>query len=60
MKSTISIGEAIAIFKDITRTDKTSLEKRMAIDMVLRMPTHNGIEKDEFIDVMRWEKGIRL
>lgn len=60
MKSTISIGEAIAIFKDITRTDKTSLEKRMAIDMVLRMPTHDGIKKDEFIDVMRWEKGIRL
>lgn len=55
----ISLGAAVAIFKDINRTDYSSLEKRKAIDIVMHMPTHNGITKAELINVLKWERGIK-
>ncbi len=47
-------GIAVAICKDI-RSEKYSVnEKGLAIHQMLSMATHNGITKQELIDVLMW------
>lgn len=52
----MNIGKAAAIFQNINSEDFTDYEKLEAIDMVLDMPTHNGITKGQILDVCRWMK----
>lgn len=50
----MSTGKAIAIVKDIQRTDVTDEEKALAIYVVMEMPTHMSITKDELINAIKW------
>ena len=50
----MKIGEAVAIFLEIDRDDKTAEEKGTAIYEVLKMPTHNGITKKQMLAVIKW------
>lgn len=50
----MKIGEAVAIFLEIERDDKTTEEKGTAIYEVLKMPTHNGITKKQMLAVIKW------
>lgn len=54
----MDIKTAIAIFKDIYRTDGNVIEKKKAIKLVANMPTQNGIKKAEMMDVIRWMTGM--
>ncbi len=53
----MSKGMAVAIFKDIYTTVATEEEKMESIKMVLSMGTHNGIRKQDFINVLRYLMG---
>ena len=50
----MNIGTAIAIFLQIYSDQYSVREKAVAIRMVLDMPTHNGIRKDEILKVLSW------
>lgn len=50
----MNIGRAVAIFINIESADFSDEEKSQAILQVVQMPTHNGIKKDCFIDVIWW------
>ena len=50
----MNIGVACAIFKPIDSTKYTEDEKIQAIQLVLDMPTHNGITKDKILAAFRW------
>lgn len=43
-----------AIFLNIGSKEYSVEEKGAAIQMVCNMPTHNGINKDRMLDVIRW------
>ncbi len=47
-------GKACAIFKDITIPGLTDIERGVAIKTVLNMETHNGITKNEMLEVIRF------
>ena len=53
----MSKGMAVAIFKDIYTQVATEEEKMESIKMVLSMETHNGIRKQDFINVLRYLMG---
>lgn len=53
----MSKGMAVAIFKDIYTQVATEEEKMESIKMVLSMGTHNGIRKQDFINVLRYLMG---
>lgn len=50
----MSTGKAIAIVKNIQSTDFTDKEKALAIYVVMNMPTHMSITKEELINVIEW------
>ena len=50
----MSTGKAIAIVKNIESTDFTDKEKALAIYVVMNMPTHMSITKDELINAIKW------
>lgn len=50
----MNLGKANAIFKNIESDGYADEEKLIAIEMVLDMPTHNGITKDTILNVFRW------
>lgn len=50
----MNIGQALAIFSDIENPVFAEKEKALAIYMVLRMSTHNGVTKDKMLEVIEW------
>ena len=52
----MGLGKATAVFISINDQEWTDYERLEAIDIVLDMPTHNGITKDEILNVCRWMK----
>ena len=48
----MNIGQATAIFKNIYNSGADDKEKFDAIKTVLNMETHNGITKQEIINVL--------
>lgn len=48
----MNIGQAVAIFQNIYKSDIEDKEKFEAIKTVLNMETHNGITKQEFINAL--------
>lgn len=48
----MKIGKACAIFMQIDSDEYTVEEKGTAIYEVLKMPTHNGINKDKMLSVI--------
>ena len=50
----MKIGKACAIFAQIDSEKYTVEEKGTAIYEVLKMPTHNGITKDQMLSVIRF------
>jgi len=68
----MKIGKACAVFLNIDSCEYTAKEKGTAIYEVLKMPTHNGINKDAMLRVIKFllelaydipeedEKGARI
>lgn len=50
----MNIGKANAVFEQIQSERYTDEEKLVAIEMVLDMPTHNGITKDTILNAFKW------
>lgn len=50
----MSTGKAIAIVKNIQNYECTDTEKAHAIYLVMNMPTHMSITKDELINAIKW------
>ena len=50
----MTIGKAIAIFKDIQNEKWTDAEKVDAIEIVLNMETHTCMSKLEIIIALNW------
>ena len=50
----MNIGKACGIFKQIDNEKYTKQEKLNAVKLVIGMPTHNGITKDEILNAFRW------
>jgi hypothetical protein len=48
----MNIGKACAIFAQIDSEEYTDEEKGTAIYDVLKMPTHNGVTKDQMLKVI--------
>lgn len=47
-------GKAIAILKDINNAECTDNEIAHAIYLVMNMPTHMSITKDDLINAIKW------
>lgn len=54
----MKIGKACAIFLQIDSDEYTAKEKGQAIYEVLKMPTHNGINKDVMLSVIKYLFGM--
>jgi hypothetical protein len=54
----MNIGKACAIFQQIDSDKYTDEEKGTAIYDVLKMPTHNGITKDQMLKVINYLLGL--
>lgn len=50
----MNIGEAVAIFRNIYRSERDDKEKLEAVKTVLNMKTHNSITKQEFINAFKY------
>lgn len=50
----MSIGRDVAVFMNIESPDYSDEEKGGAILQVVEMPTHNGIPKRCFLEVIWW------
>ena len=50
----MNIGKATGIFMNIETDKYTVIEKGQAILQVIQMPTHNGIAKRYFLEVIWW------
>ena len=50
----MNIGKACAIFQQIDSNKYTDIEKGEAIRQVLKMPTHNSVNKDTLLNVIKW------
>ncbi len=50
----MNIGKACAIFKNINANNISDDDKALAIYTVMNMPTHNGITKADFLEVVKW------
>ena len=50
----MKLGKACAIFMQINSDAYSKEEKALAIYHVLKMPTHNGINKGKLLDVIRY------
>ena len=51
-------GEAYAICKNINDCKRPDDEKGLAIYIMMNMETHNGISKQELIDIIRYLHGL--
>lgn len=51
-------GKAYAICKNIEAAKATDEEKGLAIHHMLQMPTHNGITKNELLNIIRYLHGM--
>lgn len=49
----MNVGKACAVFEQVESDGYTDEEKLIAIEMVLDMPTHNGITKDTILKAFR-------
>lgn len=47
-------GEAVKIFKNIDDNEYPAEKKRIAIGKVIKMETHNGVTKQEVLNVLAW------
>lgn len=47
-------GKALAIVKNINTAECNDEEKAHAIYLVMNMPTHMSITKDELINAIKW------
>ena len=47
-------GEAYAICKNINDCDRSDNDKGLAIYIMMNMETHNGITKQELIEIIRY------
>lgn len=54
MSNVMTLTKAICIFKDIENAKYSTTEKLESLSMVLDMPTHNCITKDEILKAFRW------
>ena len=50
----MNIGKACSIFKNINADNISDDDKALAIYIVINMPTHNGITKADFLEVVKW------
>lgn len=50
----MGMGKACAIFMNIQSNKYNKFEKVLAIRRVLDMETHNGITKDNILEVLDW------
>lgn len=50
----MNIGKAVAIFENIDSPEFSDEEKAEAIWLVLNMPTHNSISKDNILKAFKW------
>ena len=50
----MNIGKAVAIFENIDSSEFSDDEKAEAIWLVLNMPTHNSITKDNILKAFKW------
>ena len=50
----MSIGRDVAVFMNIESPDYSDEEKAYSIWKVVEMPTHNGISKRCFLEVIWW------
>lgn len=50
----MKIGKATAVFMQINSDKYTAEEKGTAIYEILKMPTHNGINKDAMLRVIKF------
>ena len=50
----MTVGKAMAIVKNINNAECTDTEKAHAIYLVMNMPTHMSITKDELINAIKW------
>lgn len=50
----MNIGKAVAIFENIDSPEFSDEEKAEAIWLVLNMPTHNSITKDNILKAFKW------
>ncbi len=50
----MNIGAACSIFMNIDTCVHTDEEKALAIYKVLQMPTHNGVNKDSMLRVIKF------
>ena len=50
----MNIGKAVAIFENIDSSEFSDEEKAEAIWLVLNMPTHNSITKDNILKAFKW------
>lgn len=54
MPKNMTLTKAIIIFKNIESAEFSTDEKLTSLAMVLDMPTHNSITKDEMLKAFRW------
>lgn len=50
----MNISRATAVFEDINSDEYSDEEKALAIYEVMKMPTHNGVKKDNMLSVIEW------
>ena len=50
----MKLGKACAVFMQIESSEYTDEEKAESIYHVMSMPTHNGINKDSMLKVIKW------
>lgn len=53
-------GTACRIFENINQETYTEAEKLEAITIVTYMETHNGIQKKDFVSVLKWLLGHQI
>ena len=51
-------GVAYAICKSIDNCNRSDEDKGLAIHMMLNMETHNGITKQELLEIIRYLHGL--
>ena len=54
MANGMTLTKAICIFKNIENAEYSNSEKLESLAIVLDMPTHNSITKDEILKAFRW------
>lgn len=50
----MNLGRARAIFDNIENATESTVEKGLAIRIVIDMETHNSVTKDSMLKVLNW------